>query len=294
MAELSLVPVEPTPDEVGRLVDRLVELRFLGLYGGRLAARAAAEAMVQRLRPQLRLVEAAGVGRAWVFPEGVDLGVLDVELPKLAAAGTLRGLLADLARAEDRAGLTASVRPRDPAREAFVLDGGFEVLATQMRLDLDTPPAPEERVRLRTMTAAEYDSWFDGQVETYARERQEAGEPAEAALVNARETFAELLPDGLASPDQHLFVGLEGETVVGHLWIGTNRPTHWVYDVVVRASQRRQGLGAGLMRAGARWSHAAGAAAIGLNVFGHNSGARALYDRLGYEVTEVVHRLDLR
>lgn len=294
MAELSLVPVEPTPDEVGRLVDRLVELRFLGLYGGRLAARAAAEAMVERLRPQLRLVEAARVGRAWVFPEGVDLGVLDVELPDLAAAGTLRGLLADLSRAEDRAGLTASVRPGDPAREAFVRDGGFQVVATQMRLDLGTPPAPEERVRLRTMTEAEYASWFDGQVETYARERQDAGEPAEAAVVNAQETFAELLPAGLASPDQHLFVGLEGETVVGHLWIGTNRPTHWVYDVVVRPSQRRQGLGAALMRAGARWSHAAGAAAIGLNVFGHNSGARALYDRLGYEVTEVVHRLDLR
>lgn len=294
MAAPSLAPVEPTPDAVARLVDRLVELRYLALYGGRLAARAAAETMVERLRPQLRLVEAAEVGRAWVFPEGLDLGVLDVELPDLAAAGALRGLLADLARAEDRAGLTASVRPHDPAREAFVRDGGFEVMSTQMRLDLATPPAPEERVRLRTMTAPEYDSWFAGQVETYARERQEAGEPGQAALANARETFAGLLPDGLASPEQHLFVGLEGETVVGHLWVGSNRPTHWVYDVVVRPSQRRQGLGAGLMRSGARWSHASGAAAIGLNVFGHNSGARALYDRLGYEVTEVVHRLDLR
>lgn len=294
MAELRLVPVEPTPAAVARLVDRLVELRFLSLYGAPLAARAAAESLVERLRPELRLVEAAGVGSAWLLPEGADLAVLDVELQDLAAAGRLRDLLCELARAEGRAGLTASVGPHDVSRERFVHDGGFQVMATQMRLDLAGPPPSEERVRLRAMTPAEYDGWVAGQVESYARERQRSGEPGEAALDNARATFAQLLPDGLASPDQHLFVGLDGETVVGHLWIGTNRPTHWVYDVRVRPSQRRQGLGAGLMRAGARWSHAAGASAIGLNVFGHNRGARALYDRLGYQVTEVVLRRDLR
>lgn len=294
MAELTLVPVEPTPVAVGRLVDRLVELRFRSLYGGQLAARAAAESLVERLRPDLRLVEAGGVGSAWLLPEGADLAVVDLELLDLAAAGRLRRLLAELARAEGRAGLTASVGAQDAAREAFVRDAGFEVMATQMRLDLTSPPPPEERVHLRAMTPAEFDGWVAGQVESYARERERAGEPGEAALANARSSFAQLLPDGVASPDQHLFVGLEGETVVGRLWIGTDRPTHWVYDLRVRPSQRRQGLGAGLMRAGARWSHAAGAAAIGLNVFGHNRGARALYDRLGYQVTEVVHRLDLR
>jgi ribosomal protein S18 acetylase RimI-like enzyme len=47
------------------------------------------------------------------------------------------------------------------------------------------------------------------------------------------------------------------------------------------------------MNAGARWSRDHGHPALGLNVFAHNPSARALYDRLGYQVTQDYHALDV-
>ena len=60
----------------------------------------------------------------------------------------------------------------------------------------------------------------------------------------------------------------------------------FVYDVAVDEAQRRRGYGGGLMRAGAVWARQQGSPALGLNVFGYNHGARALYDALGYDVVE--------
>ena len=41
-------------------------------------------------------------------------------------------------------------------------------------------------------------------------------------------------------------------------------------------------------------AHGAGATQIGLNVFGHNTVARRLYEALGYETTAVLMRKELR
>jgi GNAT superfamily N-acetyltransferase len=67
----------------------------------------------------------------------------------------------------------------------------------------------------------------------------------------------------------------------------------FVYDVAVEESERRKGYGAAIMNAGARWSRDHGHPALGLNVFAHNPSARALYDRLGYQVTQDYHALDV-
>jgi GNAT superfamily N-acetyltransferase len=67
----------------------------------------------------------------------------------------------------------------------------------------------------------------------------------------------------------------------------------FVYDVEVFEDERRKGYGAGLMNAAAVWSRDHGHRAIGLNVFAHNTGARALYDRLGYRITLDYRALDL-
>jgi GNAT superfamily N-acetyltransferase len=63
--------------------------------------------------------------------------------------------------------------------------------------------------------------------------------------------------------------------------------------VVVAEGHRRKGYGEAIMNAGARWCQERDIFALGLNVFGHNPGARALYDKLGYVVTEDYRALDL-
>jgi GNAT superfamily N-acetyltransferase len=89
------------------------------------------------------------------------------------------------------------------------------------------------------------------------------------------------------------FTGWAGPDAVGRLWLNVDQPMAFVYDVEVREEQRRRGYGAGLMNAAAIWSREHGHPVLGLNVFAHNPGARALYDKLGYRVTNEYHTLDV-
>jgi len=57
------------------------------------------------------------------------------------------------------------------------------------------------------------------------------------------------------------------------------------YNIVVRPEHRRRGYGAAIMNAAAIRCRDLGHPVLGLNVFAHNPNARALYDKLGYEVT---------
>ena len=143
------------------------------------------------------------------------------------------------------------------------------------------------------MTDAEFDDFVSGQVEEYAGELAAAGMTEEAAAKQSREQMAQLIPDGLASPGMHFFTARVGDEGVGSLWLCTLEPMAFVYDVVVEESQRRKGYGAAIMNAGAIWSRDQGHAVLGLNVFAHNPGARALYDKLGYRVTQDYRALDV-
>jgi ribosomal protein S18 acetylase RimI-like enzyme len=67
----------------------------------------------------------------------------------------------------------------------------------------------------------------------------------------------------------------------------------FVYNIEVRPDYRRRGHGAGIMNAAALHCRELGCSVLGLNVFAHNPGARALYDRLGYEVTHEYSALDV-
>lgn len=288
MTDLSL-HADPHADTEG-LVQRLLHRRFHGEYDDHAQAREAAEAHVERLLPRARGVEvrdgATTLGCAWLVEQGDDLALIDLTLDDDALAGPVREAVEALARSEGARRLTATVSPGDLVLEAFARGGGFDVGATQMRLDLSHELPAEDVVVLQPMDEEGYAAWEADELEGYAQERAKAGETIERAREVSREQHAELLPDGLATEHHHFFVGrVDGDTV-GTLWIGTERPMTFVYDVVVDPGHRRRGYGAGLMRAGALWSQQRGAHAIGLNVFGHNHGARALYDRLGYHVTE--------
>ncbi|WP_340538781.1 GNAT family N-acetyltransferase [Nocardioides sp. GXZ039] len=289
MSDLSLHLV-PDADTTA-LIERMRYRRYLGEYADPDLAHAAATAYVERVGPRTRgyeIRDGAGSGVAWLWwsEDGPDRAVLDLRLDHAEDAARVRELAVELARSEGAGRLTIGVTAGDLVAEAFVVGGGFEVAATQMRLDLDHALPEEDAVVLAGMDHAAYDAWVVDQVATYAEERAQSGESPERAREVSEQQFADLLPDGLETEHHHFFVGRVGEDVVGTLWIGTERPMAFVYDVAVDPAHRRKGYGAGLMRAGALWSRERGAHALGLNVFGHNHGARALYDRLGYLVVE--------
>lgn len=139
------------------------------------------------------------------------------------------------------------------------------------------------------MTEAEYASWTEHEVEQYAQEMAESsGGSLEEARRTSREQTLQFLPDGLRTRDAFLLRVLDDAGApVGVLWVGSHprrSDAGWVYDIEIDEARRGEGLGRRAMLAAEQVARDAGWTAIGLNVFGSNPRARALYDSLGYEV----------
>ena len=94
-----------------------------------------------------------------------------------------------------------------PARDA-------RLVATQMLLDLAVPWRRRTRVMLRPMTAAEFAGYREHLVASYAQDMLDAGAFTDlaAALAASEQSTAELLPDGVDTPGQHLWTAYDGQT----------------------------------------------------------------------------------
>lgn len=142
---------------------------------------------------------------------------------------------------------------------------------------------------VRPMTDAEYDVWRREEVAGYAQEMVDSGMlgPA-AARQRAEEQHAEYLPHEQTTVGMHLLRVLDRDgTAVGVLWVGPHprkAGAGFVYDVAIEEARRGEGHGRGAMLAAEAISRREGWNEIGLNVFGPNARARALYESLGYLV----------
>lgn len=142
------------------------------------------------------------------------------------------------------------------------------------------------------MTAAEFTSWRDHSVRSYARERARAtGNTMESELRSALRGSDVHFPDGIDTVGVRLLVTLDetGERT-GILWLGPHpsKPgAWWVYEIEIDEARRGQGHGRAAMLAAEVAVDAAGGTELGLNVFGLNTPARALYESLGYRTVSV-------
>ncbi|MFC7546967.1 GNAT family N-acetyltransferase [Plantactinospora sp. GCM10030261] len=140
-------------------------------------------------------------------------------------------------------------------------------------------------VRLEPMTADEYQPWRAKAEAHYARSVAASGRSAQDAARIAADTYAQLLPDESATPDHHFWNAYDGDRRVGFLWVKVTHGTAFVYNVAVEPDLRRQGYGRAIMLAAERWCRDNALLRIGLHVFAHNTGARALYEQLGFTET---------
>ena len=146
------------------------------------------------------------------------------------------------------------------------------------------------RVLLEPLTESEFEPWAEHSRRGFAAQQVAAGlQPEGEAAAAAERGFAELMPDGLATPQHHVrrVVGPGGGTV-GHLWVRV-RPLSdeveaYVYDVELAPEARGRGLGRATMLAAEELVRGLGATVMRLNVFGHNTPALRLYESLGYAV----------
>jgi RimJ/RimL family protein N-acetyltransferase len=149
-------------------------------------------------------------------------------------------------------------------------------------------------VRLVPMNEAEYQTYLDISIREYAEDKVQAGnwQPEEALEKSAQE-FHKSLPEGVATRDQYLYT-IEDETLgvkVGMIWLARIRqgakPVMFIYDFQIDEAYRRKGYGEQAMRAAEEQAKVLGLDTMALHVFGFNHGARALYEKLGYEITNI-------
>jgi ribosomal protein S18 acetylase RimI-like enzyme len=156
----------------------------------------------------------------------------------------------------------------------------------------------EPAVRLRAMRPDEYPAFVAASKAGYTHDMVvHGGMPRAAAERKSEEDHVAILPDGLATPGQSIYmVEAEGEPV-GHLWVaerGTpERRTLFIYGVEIDEVQRGRGLGRQTMQLAEAEARARGIRRVELNVFGGNDVARGLYRSLGYAETSIHMGKDL-
>lgn len=245
----------------------------------------------------LAVAEPTGRGEAFVYDVAVAA----------TARGRGLGRAVMLAAEEEARGRGATViklnvfAHNQPAR-ALYDSLGYQVAATQMarRLDLSAMPVPTRpRVRLEPMTEAEFDRYRARAEQAYAESFVASGTlPAAEARTRAADDFARLLPEGLATPGQHLWTALDADREVGMIWLAVSRTPDGLhafgYDLLVPEPLRRHGYGRAIMALAERECRDRGVVRVGLNVFGHNAGAHSLYEQAGFEATSALMTKRLR
>ena len=140
-------------------------------------------------------------------------------------------------------------------------------------------------------------AWVEAQRIEYVRARMTAGDDLHAAERNARESHERYFPQGRPAPGHEVFRVVAEGVPVGVLWVGPHpndlEGVAWVWDVEIDEPFRGRGYGRAAMLAAESWAVGTGYRALALNVFGHNTVARGLYESLGFETTAVQLRKEL-
>ena len=149
-------------------------------------------------------------------------------------------------------------------------------------------------VRLVPMSEAGLKAFLQEAVPGYAQDHVDAGNwSAEEAVEKAQQEYDELLPQGLDTENQYLYAIVDGTSgaKVGTIWfMETQRQSGrraYLCELLIDEGYRRQGYGTQAMRAVEQEVRALGIDRIALHVFGHNHPARALYEKVGYEETNL-------
>lgn len=138
-------------------------------------------------------------------------------------------------------------------------------------------------------------SWAQRSRTEYEADLVATGVPQEDARRQASQSIDAAFADRTPTLDNAVFDIVDDHgAIIGYLWVGRDHSEDpslwWVWDIVVDASSRGQGIGRKAMQLAEEYARSQGATTLGLSVFGFNTAARRLYESLGYETTSVKMR----
>jgi ribosomal protein S18 acetylase RimI-like enzyme len=152
-------------------------------------------------------------------------------------------------------------------------------------------------VRFVAFTEVDFHAWLLDAIPSFALANVEDGRWTLAESIGkSQEAHAALLPQGLRTPGQffvHLDDAATGERV-GILWWAEadkgGSAEAYVYNITIEDAARRRGFARAAFLELERVARDHGMRQVGLHVFGHNHGARRLYESLGFEPTSLTLR----
>ncbi len=151
-------------------------------------------------------------------------------------------------------------------------------------------------IELVSMDDQDLKDYLKTAIENYANEKVKSGNWGQKdAVERSKEEFKRLLPDGIRTKGQHLFVVREKNTgtKVGMIWVGIRESADeisgaWIWDFLIYEEERGKGYGRETLRALDVALSELGQRIVSLHVFGHNEIAIELYKKSGYKTTNLV------
>lgn len=148
-------------------------------------------------------------------------------------------------------------------------------------------------ITLADMTEAQFLRDLPRMIEDFAKDKVENHHWApENALQRSKEAHESLLPQGIKTPYHHHRVILHPEKGwVGRLWyhirsseLGSEA---YLYSIEIYPEFRRQGFAGAAIQELEKHLKTLHIQFLALHVFGMNTGAQALYEKIGFQATSV-------
>jgi ribosomal protein S18 acetylase RimI-like enzyme len=153
-------------------------------------------------------------------------------------------------------------------------------------------------IELRPMTDEEFDALKAAMYASYPEERARAtgGTVTPEDIEAGKRQIDELMSEGVQSK-VHLYWKMVApeDGVVGDLWVFVDDPKRraFIYFIGTDEAYRGRGYGQQALEALEGAMRPLGVTQIGLNVFGDNTVARRLYERVGYQATAILMAKDI-
>jgi ribosomal protein S18 acetylase RimI-like enzyme len=144
-------------------------------------------------------------------------------------------------------------------------------------------------VKLEPIQQEDFERFLEREIRIYAEEHVRNGNwSAQGALERSKAEFAQHLPDGIHSKDQHLYsiVDEQGRKV-GVLWVQVRDQIAFIFDFVIDEEFRGKGYGKQALVAMDEKLKSMDVQSVGLHVFGDNVAAQELYKKAGFQITGI-------